>query len=317
MDAPRPLPLKWIVLSLLVGYVLLEVAVSRLYAPPTELLNKVVAYEKNPNTGIPDVVVVGTCLSEQVLNYGAFRQSMENKYEPRHLGTAASTVADWYLVAAHHIPAKSDVAGLVIAFGRHDLLSPINPWESQVMELAEWGDIPLLARVSCRDLSCKVGVFLRKLSPVYRYRYRLARHWWGGGGGLPQGAQPAASPGQEASRPKAELGEFQQPLNDDAAPLLLDRILFMAKERNIPVFLVMLPSPPTLDSESIRYGEATRKLLEPFLATGEVTYIELKPAALTADMFQDAAHVTGPGSQIVGRELGTILLPLLESRQKP
>ena len=213
----------------------------------------------------------------------------------------------------------------------------MDPYESQAMEIARLEDLPKLIEVECSDADCRTQMWLRKLSKSYRYRGYLANWFWQSLGSKPLVPGYVSSPGAVDERP----GDKAPPLEDRRRPdRPVDRLaegapdparsaegpyfgpermtivksdfryliafLDLAKERDIPVFLVPLPLRSSYTSEgdgghNDAYRERLRRVIEDH---GGIQLPADEIPGLTASDFTDDVHLEKKGRRLVTRALG-------------
>ena len=146
----------------------------RLYHRPPQLMSLVQQYE-NRKPG-PHVVVFGTCLGDAMQPEAVQQTWKEGKIY--NLSFRGSTALEWYLILHHTIQASPDLAAVVVVMGGNDLHLKSSPWESQILDLATWGDLPDLIRDGCTTPGCAMELVARKASFTYRARAFLALQIW-------------------------------------------------------------------------------------------------------------------------------------------
>lgn len=159
---------------LLATLVASDVLVKRVYHQPPQLMSLVQQYEGR--TEGPHVVVFGTCLGD------AMQPEAVQKTWPAgriyNLSFRGSTALEWYLILHHYIQNSPQLRAVVVVMGGNDLHLKSSPWESQILDLATWGDLPDLIRDGCNTPGCAVELVARKASFTYRARAFLALQFW-------------------------------------------------------------------------------------------------------------------------------------------
>jgi hypothetical protein len=147
---------------------------EKIYHRPPQLMKLVDQYEsRTPGT---HVVVFGTCLGD-AMQPEAVEQTWQ-KGKIYNLSFKGSTALEWYLILHHSIQNDPDLAAVVVVMGGNDLHLRSSPWESQILDLATWADLPDLMRNGCTTPGCAVELAARKASFTYRARAFLALQVW-------------------------------------------------------------------------------------------------------------------------------------------
>ena len=315
----RPLPALATLGLVLTTAIGLEVGVTTLYDAPTPMLDKAVEYNSVAHTD-PELVIFGTCLPEQIIQ----RDLLEDELgmTSYNLATPAGTSRLMYLVLKNHIPADANVQAIVVPFGKRDLTKLMAPYESQVMEIAAWEDMPQLTAWACEgDSECETEMVARKASRAYRYRGYLANGFWQAigskppipgyilspGAVLPPGAGTDAPPDQPGSAGPGDHGpptEDRQRGDSDTDFRYLAAFLDLAAERGVPVFLTPLPEQSQLETGRSNVEPELEAAIEAHGATLlEVGQIE----GLQKGHFEDDVHLGPEGRKIVTVGIATAL----------
>lgn len=264
---------------------------------------KAAKFAHDADSSHPNLVILGTCLPEQHILGELLADRMGGGWEVHNLGNQATSPLDWYLALAHELPLDR-IQGLVIAHGRRDLITQISPWESRVMDVATWSDVPSLLRYACDDLECRTDLVLRKASTTWRYRVRLANRAWASVGALAREAPVLPPPPTEA---------------DVEAPLhFLGRLLETASGAGIPVWMVPLPTRPGAGGDPAQRAfeeKAYHAWVDPVLQAGGARPLELP--ALPAAAFADDSHLNGDGAAALTRALAAALRAELDLEEPP
>ncbi|MCB9765673.1 MAG: hypothetical protein H6739_38220 [Alphaproteobacteria bacterium] len=142
------------------------------------MLRKALDYADAPHDG-RELLILGTCLPEQIIHPDELARQLGSDVRIHLLATPAASTRLFYLVVDNFVEPDARVEAILVPYGRRDLTNLMAPWESQVMELAGWEDIPLLAKWACDgELDCALEMGLRKASWAYRYRGFLANRFW-------------------------------------------------------------------------------------------------------------------------------------------
>jgi len=170
--------LRWLVLACVLAVVGFEVGVRLMYEPPAPMRDKAVAYGAAPHGDAPELVILGTCLPEAIIQPDLLAQRMGGGIRIHNLATPAGTARLWVLFLRHHVPEDAQIRALLIPYGATDLTKLMAPWESQAMELATWSDVPDMVEWACKDTSCALELALRKGYRTYRHRGYFANWFW-------------------------------------------------------------------------------------------------------------------------------------------
>ncbi|MCB9742666.1 MAG: hypothetical protein H6741_11795 [Alphaproteobacteria bacterium] len=344
MSAPSPtraLPLRWLALAAVVALGGLELGVRALYSPPAPMLRKALAYQEAPHAR-EELIILGTCLPEQIIHPDELAKQLPD-VDVHVLASPAATIRLFYLFLDNFLDGDEQIRAILVPYGRRDLTNLMAPWESQVMELAGWEDLPQLAEWACPgELECALEMGLRKASWTYRYRGYLANRFWYGlrtrppipgwvlspgavdpkdspeaaaPGGL-QGQQgpgdhagPGAPPPQKGGaalgweRPEAELAEA-----DPRRFVYLEALLDAARARGIRVVFTPLPEraafSPGGAHRNPEYEQRVAKTIQE--GGGELLDLEKVPG-LDGRHFEDDVHLNPEGQRLVTRAIGQAL----------
>ena len=327
----RPLSVKWLVSLVVLGALALEGSVAATYEAPTPMLDKAQEYGSLPHGEHQELLILGTCLPEQIIQRDLLEETIGSGTVAFNLATPAGTTRLMYLVLLHHIPPEADVKAIVVPYGKRDLTKMMAPYESQVMELATWGDLPELAAWACKgDTACKTEMVLRKTSRAYRYRGYLANWFWLGLGSKPPIPGYVLSPGalpvpQLTGPPPVSSGEPEagpgwkprvDPNQNDGNFTYLEALLELAEERDMRMVFVPLPERSQLDVRKekeppdARYEERLARVIT--AGGGELIDVYAIPA-LTKEDFEDEVHLNPRGRHLVTLAIGRALAEHFES----
>ena len=337
MKAPlNPLSLRSTLLVVLVSIFGLELGVRQLYSPPTPMLDKAIAFEAQAHSK-DQLLIFGTCLPEQIISPELLQQQLGGDLQVQNLATAAGTSRLMYLTLKNYISESTPVRGIIVPYGTTDLTKRMDPYESQAMEIARLEDLSDLIAIECVDADCRTQMWMRKLSKAYRYRGYLANWFWQSIGSKPPVPGYAASPGAVEERP----GDKPPPMSSQRRPdRPVDRLgdgaiepdrsgpgrylgpermtvvksdfryliafLDLAKEREIPIFLVPLPLrssylPEGDGGHNDAYRERLAKVIQEH---GGIQLEADEIPGLTAEDFTDDVHLEKRGRGLVTRALG-------------
>ena len=296
---PRPLASIAVVAVAVLTLVGLELGVRAIYEAPTPLLDKARAYAELPVGPTRDVLLLGTCLPEQILDEDRVSRALPPDVRLVELASAATGPMDWALALRHHIPTDAPVSALILAYGKSDLTIEPDPWESEMMDLAALSDLPLLMEIGCQDTDCWAEMGLRKASRAYRYRGWLANRLWN-------------TLGTRVPRPTRRVGDTaapptSAPTRDDLRPL--QQVLAAATARNVPIYAWELPRREQLEGQvtppanaqqvrALRDGAGAKPLV---LGT-----MPLEPSHFTDDV-----HTTAAGTAVISDAFAAALLAAL------
>lgn len=328
-------PLRALVTGLLALGTLaaLELGVRAFYEPPAPMRDKAQAYEALPHQG-PELLIFGTCLPEQIIQTQALGEQLGAPVY--NLATPAGTSRLFYLTLLHHVPVDAQVQAIVVPYGEGDLIKLMTPYESQVMQLAQWSDMPDLIEWGCEDSACAAEMTVRKASAAYQYRGYLANRFWQGIGlkepipgyvlspgavepprDLPDHEQQPLDgvrpPEPEPGIPGPQPGEFNpQELRAgaDAEYVYLVQFLALAQQRGIPVLFVPLPQRSQIERRSQQGHRPPMhdpQLVEVVRGAGaELLDLNHLPG-LQVQHFEDEVHLNTEGRVLVTQAIGQTL----------
>lgn len=325
---PRPLP-AWVAL-LVMALTLFgaEEAVRRLVPPPGgDILHRAREHARQAGSpGKPEILILGSCLPEQVMDMRGLHAALADRYELYQLGTATGTPLMWTVMLDAYVPRPEDVAAVVVPYGWGDLSRKTVPWESHLMQLARWRDLPLIVREECTDVDCAVEVSLQKVSWLYRYRAwlsqalrqrlaeRLAERQAQG-----PGPAPAGRPGERYIAEGAGMwAAHEGPARDPFATL--DTFLAHAEARGIRVFLTPLPTREDIAGQAGTHpGQAQTLARERASAEAHGARLVPFPAVpgLLPAHFEDEVHVGEPGRRLITAALAEALPRWIDEAPPP
>jgi hypothetical protein len=309
----------------------LEIGVTLAYDAPSPMVDKAKGYAAQVDGSTRDVLVVGTCLAEQLIDPAQLGRQLGTEVVVHDLSTPAGSVLLWTLALKNYVPPEADVALVLLPYGASDLRTRMNPWESQVMDLAGWRDLPLLAELSCTEAGCRSELVLRKASRTFRYRGYLANWFWhklgtksmsrvagqdalsqarAGGRELDPGsvpADPTRGLGWQGGQPRTDPGTKE--IRFDDLQVLLD----LAQERGWKLLFSDLPvRPDPRDPYWVRQRRKARSATKKFVEAGGGYHLSLAEVpGLQRDHFTDDVHVSMDGGRLITSQLARLARQVL------
>lgn len=344
MNLPlRPLAASWTLLIAALAALGLEGGVRALYEAPAPMLRKALAYQQAPTQG-DQLLVMGTCLPEQIIHVDQLSERLSA--DVHLLASPAASTRLFTLVLRNFVPEDAPIKAILVPYGRRDLTSLMAPWESQVMELASWRDLPEIVAWGCgEDRECAGEMWMRKASRAYRYRGFLANRFWYALGTRPpvpgyvmspgavdpqdergfvpgqppspraneaaKGPQPQAGGGAQGmgwERQKKELAEA-----DEARFVYLRAFLEEGQDRGVRMLFTPLPERSAFTSGGAHRDPGYDKALQAVITEGggELLTLEDIPG-LSAQHFEDDVHLTVEGQRLVTAAIGDELSGSME-----
>lgn len=288
--AARPLSASTTLLVAALSLLGLELGVRATYDAPTPLLDKAAEYAALPKDGHRDILVLGTCLPEQILDEDRVAAALPADLRVAELASAATGPLDWALALAHHIPDDAPLAAIILAYGKADLTIEPDPWESELMDLATVGDLPLLLSIGCQDADCYAEMSLRKASRAYRYRGWLANRMWTG---LHTKVPTPSRAAGDTAGPGGPEGHVQR--EQDLRPL--QRVLDAARARGVPIYGWELPRREQLAGPVQPQAGAAQ--VHATLDAAGVRTLDLGVLPLIPAHFTDDVHTTAAGTAVI------------------
>lgn len=279
----RPLPAALVLSLVLATAVSLEVWTRAVYRTHDGLLEKARRFTATARDADKNLVVLGTCLPAQHLRTAELQAQLGGGWVVHNLGNEATNTLDWYLAYANELPATK-VDAVVLGYGEHDLLARISPWESRVLDLTTWGDVPELADFACQQAECRTDLAMRKASVFWRNRIRVSNMIW-----LALGALPREAP-------------LTPPVSDDdgtAPQHYLDRLVAAVRDDGIPLYFLPLPARPGAFA-----ADPNARVVHP-----EVPRLTIPTPAPAA--FENQTHLTEAGSKAMTADVATALRAVL------
>ncbi len=308
------LAFRWLALACLVALLGFELAVRVLYSPPAPMRDKAIEYEASPHGGGPELVILGTCLPEAIIQPEILGDRLGGNTRIYNLATPAGTARLWVLFLRHHVPAEAQIEALLIPFGAMDLTKLMAPWESQAMELATWGDVPDMVDWACDDLACGAELTLRKGYRTYRHRGYFANWFWAAMGTRAPIPGSMLSPGDvdPSDRmvdggPQLAWGAGPKPVEptDPTRFVYLEELLALSAEMGIPAFFTPLPTRAKVSGHGGMDNPEYRRVLIETIEGGGGRYLDLASIpGLAPSHFEDDVHLTGEGRALVTVALG-------------
>lgn len=337
----RPLSISAVAAVVLLALTGLEIGVRELYEPPAPMLRKATQYQQASHEG-RELIILGTCLPEQILKPELLAQQIGPDVRVHILATPAAGAQLFTLVLRNFVPPEAKISAVVVPYGRRDLTNEMPPWESQVMELARWSDLPGLIRETCDDAECAAEILLRKASRAYRYRGWLANRFWYGVGSKPPipgfilspgavdpnegpdgvvhnaGAPPPGPPpGTPGAAPQTggfgwERVEDGVAEDDPSRFVHLEAMLAEAKKRNLRVIFTPLPERAGVSGHAPPRSAYDRRVAEVIAAGGGELFDVERIEGLGPQHFEDDVHLNAAGQQLVTLAIGQALARQLE-----
>jgi len=343
--SPNPSPIQPLSIRTLCALIVLtlgflEFGVRRTYDPPTPMLDKAQVFQAKKHT-TDQLLIFGTCLPEQIISPDLLQQQIGTEVQVQNLATAAGTSRLMYLTLKNYIPQSAPVRGIVVPYGATDLTKRMDPYESQAMEIANFGDVSELVEIECEDPDCRTQMWLRKGSKAYRYRGYLANWFWQKIGSKPPIPGYVLSPGAVKEQPgdmapkllnrsrpdRIALKPFDaQKVAPDGGPppqqvpgyqgpermtkvktdfRYLERFLALAKARDIPVFFLPLPQRSAYQGSQSTHNDAYAERLSKVIQThGGIQLASEAIPGLQASDFTDDVHLEKRGRALVTQALG-------------
>ncbi len=328
----RPLGAGAVALVLAGTFGVLEAGVGLAYDAPSPMVDKASGYAAGVTGQTRDVLVVGTCLAEQIIDPIQLGRQLGSDVVVHDLSTPAGSVLLWTLALKNHVPAQADVALVLLPYGDSDLRTRMNPWESQVMDLAAWRDLPLLAELSCEEAGCVSELVLRKASRAFRYRGYLANWFWhtlgtkslsrvAGQDALTQAREggravrPEELPGQATAGLGWQTGSGPSPGagTEDIRFDDLQVLLALAQDRGWPLMFADLPMrPDQRDDYWLKQRADARRQTSDFVEAGGGAHRSLAEVpGLRREHFTDEVHVSMEGGRLITTQLARLAKQVL------
>lgn len=284
----RALPASLLLLLALATAAGLEAWTRVAFRTQDGLLEKARRFSAEARDEDKNLVILGTCLPAQHIQTRRMQEGLDG-WVVHNLGQEATNTLDWYLAYANELPA-SRVDAVIVAYGDHDLLSHISPWESRVLDLARWSDVSTLASHACDGPDCRSDLALRKASMLWRNRIRLSNRLW-----LALGAMPREAP-------------LTPPVREDdltGPRYYLDALVAAVQANHAPLWFVPLPRrpepgrpPPPVDTEAPGVER-------------------VRVEGLVAADFDGDTHLTEPGALRLTDALAAAMKPRLANPGQP
>lgn len=314
-------------LGTLVGF---EAWARTAYAAPTRLDAHTVAFTEGARDDQTNIVVFGTCLGERFLDAAALTSEGEPDWRVWNLSAAATGPIDWALVVRNRLDSRADVIVFLLTDG--ELAAHALAWESQVMDVASWSDLPDILTTTCGGgADCNVDYGARFLLHTVRYRERIGNRAWAalgagkasrappppGLGGTP-GAKTAglgvpSGPGTAGGAPPSTDGPAPAPPDRIAAAYAdtqsssfwLERAFADAREAGIPTAVLALPR------LSGSYDRRALTTLERLARAGGATWTP--PFTLASADYEDPAHPNADGARHAAPHLAAAIRTTLSA----
>ena len=142
-EGVRPLPGWALALVALLTLVAADQAIRRSYHPQGDIRQRALSYVRHEGAADErDLLIMGSCLPEQMMDLGRLQQRLSVDHQVFQLGTASGTGLMWTVLLKGYVPDPAKVDAILIPFGSSDLIRRNVPWESHLMGLASWADVP-------------------------------------------------------------------------------------------------------------------------------------------------------------------------------
>lgn len=301
---------RWIALGILLALAGLELGVRVLYQPPGRLMPRLEEFTERGESAVPDVVILGTCMGADVTGESVQRGA-GGTIRAFNMSVYGAFALDWYLIAANHLLVAGDVGAIVVLYGPYDLARPqsVTPWESHVMDVAKWRDVPLILGGSGSPHGDLVGFMASRLLHSYRYRGYLANWFWHRlGAGKPRGADEVVAPmgmSDLALRPPDGIMSIRQ----ESGLYYLNKLMELAAEKGIRIVFVPLPiRPGTEAAQEPGANPAYMARVRRNIRKHGAEVLDLRDeAGLGVEHFMDALHMNSVGGRAFGAVLGRAL----------
>lgn len=291
----RPIPAWMLLIAVALALTAADQTIRRTWRPQGDIRYRALAYQRQASAPGPgEVVVFGSCLPEQMMDMARLQASITGDLELFNLGIASGTGLMWTVLLKDYIPQGANVEAILIPFGHTDLSRRDVPWESHLMELASWRDLPAIAEADCDTLDCYFEIGLRKASWLYRHRTFVAGSLWTA---LGAGRLERTTWHGEYQRQWASIrSEYTDPWR------YLKRFLSLARERGVPVILTPLPDRNTLTGSwnpPERQREELRRRDEIIRTYGAHLKAFPEVPGLSAAHFEDDVHLGAEGRRML------------------
>lgn len=298
--------LRWMLLTLALGGLLLQLAIGRVKLP----VSLAGAMDEVQTSEGVDVVILGTCLAEQELDERRIAAAWGGG-AVHGLGTAGTGPMDWALAVRNRMPAG--VEHVVVAFVTGDLQNALAPWESRTPELMRLRDLPEVwetcdAGGAVADkanspeieprLRCRIELTLLRGWPAYRYRGFVSAtvwKWWG--------AEAQAAQSTIGGQPLPAQSARTAPAQPSAAEALkwTGRLIEASKAAGATVTFMQMPVRRDANQD-FASGDPAFQDLGRFLRERGAGYTALP--TVPAKDFEDDRHVKPEGSEILSDSIG-------------
>lgn len=290
-----------VLLALVATAYALEWAVTQRFVPPASLRERALAVQRSAaaDPGPERVVVFGTCLAARALEPRALRGGLGADWDVHVLGTEGTGAVDWALTTRNLLPLDA-VDAIVVAWTAGDLQNQVSPWESRMVDLATWRDVPDLGRHACEDLDCAVEVGLRKASYVYRWRGFLAARLWSALGIRRSGWLTLAG-----LQHRDEVIQAQHtPAHEAGVAFWLRDLVATARGRGVKVVFARIPLQGELVAPTLGVGDPGGRLLAVAVDAGALA---VSIPGVDASLYETSSHLGREGATALSRHLGEVL----------
>jgi hypothetical protein len=306
-DSSRYPPLQAIALAALI-YALLEVA-CHLYLPPSTMEAHFRQVRERMSAGPPAKVQL---MGDSVAIDGILTSVMDPEgLAIRHDAIEGSGPVFSYLLLREEIAAGRVPSYLLMAQSPHTF-SGIR-YEILMGRFAYWSEMPELAWRAEERPEVIYGIFAR-LSYMLSYREQLREALFGDMAFFEEAAAPVKSEAERLSayRALAESGRFvPKKLPDGISSTNVEeflvaprvdyyfrRLLDLAQENGVKVYWISLPVPQRVFDfrEQLDYYPDLFRYLDPFVARGQMQYLQRDAVVYEDSQFDDLLHMNMAGA---------------------
>ena len=174
---------RWVLLTAVLTVIALEGVIWMMHQP-SPIARRMVAAASSPGArATRDVFMFGSCHVDDLLSASVIQAQLGQGFKLHNITADGTSPMDWNLVLANLLrlnssPGAGEAGVVVVPYGPRDLIVSVYPWESQVMDLARWSDMPQLLDLTCTSLGCQTDMLLRKAWLTYRYRGLISKWFW-------------------------------------------------------------------------------------------------------------------------------------------
>lgn len=296
-------PFGAMLLALVAALYALEWGVTQRFVPPVSLRERSLEVAReaaaHPREDRGRVVVFGTCLAARAFVPGPLREGLGADWDVHVLGTEGTGAVDWSLATRNLLPMDA-LGAIVVAWTAGDLQNQVSPWESRMVDLAGWRDVPDLAAHACEGVDCAVEVGLRKASYVYRWRGFLAARVWAGLGIRRSGWTTLAG-----LQHRDEVIQAQHtPAHEAGVAFWLRDLVTTARAHGVEVVFARIPLQGERSAPALGVQDPGGRLLK--VATDAGAHAVSIPG-VDAALYENSSHLGPEGAVALSRHLGEVL----------